>query len=265
MVEIQYLGQNGFKIFLDGRTLCFDLYLSNSVYENTSTGIRNYAAPVTLEELDMIDYYFITHDHLDHLDPYTIREINCCSDCIKYICPTPHVHLLKEIGIDSAKIISAKAYEKINLDSMEIYPVPEKHEKYKIINGEHGNLGYVVHKNGFRFYHSGDVIADKKLADDLKNLGRMDIMFVAINGHDWLRYENNIIGNMNYREALDLCSYVGTDLVVPMHYDLFNNNMENPAYFVDYLYRNYFGQKFKMFMPGEILYIERAKVDGRNI
>ena len=97
------------------------------------------------------------------------------------------------------------------------------------------------------------VTADQVLAEDLKRYGRMNIMFVPINGHDWKRFCRDIMGNMDYREALDLCDYVGTDLVVPMHYDLFGDNTDNPAYFVDYLYREYSGQKFKMFMPGETL------------
>ncbi len=80
-------------------------------------------------------------------------------------------------------------------------------------------------------------------------------MFVPINGHDWKRYCADLVGNMSYREALDLCDHVGTELVVPMHYDLFDNNTENPAFFVDYLYREYPQQKFKMFIPGESIWV----------
>ena len=80
-------------------------------------------------------------------------------------------------------------------------------------------------------------------------------MFVPINGHDWKRYDEDLMGNMTYREAVDLCCYVGTDYIVPMHYDLFENNTENPAFFVDYLYRKYFGQKFKMFMSEESMIV----------
>ena len=38
MTEIQYLGQNGFRILVDGLVLYFDLYLSNCVYELTGIG-----------------------------------------------------------------------------------------------------------------------------------------------------------------------------------------------------------------------------------
>lgn len=257
MTEIQYLGQNGFKISLDGTVLYFDLYLSNCVYEITGSGERNYPPPVCAERITDADFCFISHDHLDHLDPQTIKKVSKASPQAKFVCPRPHIHILMGLDIPEDRIIPAEAYKKIILGSgkgnLYVCPLPERHEEYQLIDGFHGTLGYVVNNADMQFYHAGDVIADKKLADDLKSCGKMDLMFIPINGHDWMRFHNDTMGNMNYREALDLCHYVETDMVVPMHYDLFEDNTENPAYFVDYLYKNYRGQKFKMFMPGEVM------------
>ena len=260
MVTIQYLGQNGFKIRMDDLCLCFDLYLSNCVYELTGKGIRNYDAPISYESLKEIDYYFISHDHLDHLDPETIKNLSVNKN-ITFICPFPYIGILERLGVENRKIIGARADEKIDFNGFYVIPIPEKHESYTLIDGDHGNLGYVVCADKFRFYHAGDAIADKTLAESLKRFGRYNVMFLPINGHDWKRFDNEIMGNMNYREALDLCDYVGADMVVPMHFDLFCNNTENPAYFVDYLYRNYPYQKFKMFTPGATIHI---KADSDN-
>ena len=260
MVEIQYLGQNGFKVSLESAVLYLDLYLSNSVYELTGAGSRNYSSPVCAESIVDADYYFISHEHLDHLDASTVKTVSKVSPQTMFVCPVPHIHMLTELDIARDQIIAAEAYKKIILKSksgdIEVIPVPEKHEEYNVIEGSHGTLGYVIKNNLMQFYYAGDALADKKLAEDLKKYGKMDIMFVPINGHDWRRYDNDIMGNMNYREALDLCHYVGTDLIIPMHYDLFDNNTENPAYFIDYLYKNYMGQKFKMFMPGETVVLK---------
>jgi len=265
MTEIQYLGQNGFKISMNGTILYFDLYLSNCVYELTGVGERNYPAPVCAEEITDADFYFISHEHLDHLDPQTVTKISAASSQALFVCPRPHIHILTELGISEKRTIPAEAYSKIILQSaggdIQVIPVPEKHEEYNLIDGFHGTLGYVVKNENLKFYYAGDTVADTKLAEDLKKYGKMDIMFVPINGHDWMRFHNDIMGNMNYREALDLCHYVGTDMVVPMHYDLFENNTENPAYFVDYLYKNYRGQKFKMFMPGEVMVYKESDMN----
>lgn len=257
MVYVQYIGQNGFIIKKNEKRICFDPYLSNCVYELTGSGIRNYAPPCKIEELSDIELYFISHDHLDHLDPITIKEVAKISLKTKFICPYPYVKKVQNLGVDEKNIIGIKIGKELVLDNIRINAIPEKHEDYTIIDGEHGNLGYVISWDGLKIYHAGDAIADKELADRLKTFGRFDIMFVPINGHDWKRFSEDIMGNMNYREALDLCAYVGTELVVPMHFDLFNNNTENPAYFVDYMYKTYPMQKFKMFVPGEEIIIEK--------
>ena len=43
-MKVKYLGQNGFVMEWEDKKICFDLYLSNCVYELTGGGIRNYAA-----------------------------------------------------------------------------------------------------------------------------------------------------------------------------------------------------------------------------
>lgn len=260
MTEIKYLGQNGFKISFNGLNLYFDLYLSNCVEEMTGHGRRNYAPPVCAKDILDADYYFISHEHLDHMDSQTIKKVAEASPDAIFICPFPHSHILIELGIPEHRIMAVKAYEikllQHKCGDIQVIPIPERHEKYNLINGNHGTLGYVIKSAAVQFYFAGDAIADEKLAEDIKQYGKMNIMFVPINGHDWSRYSKGIMGNMNYREALDLCHFVGTDLVIPMHYDLFDDNTENPAYFVDYLYKNYLGQKFKMFMPGETLILK---------
>jgi L-ascorbate metabolism protein UlaG (beta-lactamase superfamily) len=56
---------------------------------------------------------------------------------------------------------------------------------------------------------------------------------------------------MNAREAVDVGCQAGAKLLIPLHYDMFPFNSENPAYFVDYLYRTYPSQPFKIMAPGE--------------
>lgn len=254
MTNIKYAGQNGIIVTKNNITMSFDLYLSDCVLRLTGHGKRNYPSPISEDELRTIDYYFISHDHLDHLDVDTVELVSKINEKVKFVCPYPYVSKLVDLGAKKENVIGAKAHETIKFDgNITVTPIPEMHEEYVIIEGNHGVLGYVVDFDGFKLYHAGDCIADKKLADDLKACGPFDVMFLPINGHDWKRFNEDLMGNMTYREALDLCDYVKTQYVVPMHYDLFENNTENPAYFVDYLYRNYRTQKFKMFVPGEEL------------
>jgi L-ascorbate metabolism protein UlaG (beta-lactamase superfamily) len=79
----------------------------------------------------------------------------------------------------------------------------------------------------------------------------VDILMVPVNGRDYYKLQNDIIGNMNAEEAVLLAQEIHARLLVPMHFDLYAGNGLSPAYFVDCLYRFSPGQAFHMFAPGE--------------
>ena len=56
---------------------------------------------------------------------------------------------------------------------------------------------------------------------------------------------------MTVEEAVILSKECNANLLIPMHYDLYDINGVNPATFVDYLYSTNSTQKFHMLVPGE--------------
>jgi L-ascorbate metabolism protein UlaG (beta-lactamase superfamily) len=56
---------------------------------------------------------------------------------------------------------------------------------------------------------------------------------------------------MNARDAANVAAECGADLMIPMHWDLFARNGENPAIFVDCMTRLYPNRKYKVMVPGE--------------
>ncbi|WJH32370.1 MBL fold metallo-hydrolase [Paenibacillus aurantius] len=252
-IAMWHLGQEGMAVKRGGRILYFDPFLSAELGGDMR---RNFPPPLKPEEVTNADYVLISHDHLDHLDPYTLNGIGKSSPNARFICPAPHTARLTEIGISEDRIIAAKVTEAIELEGIRIQPVACKHEEYFTDeSGHHGFLGYILDMDGLVFYHAGDGLAVPELVEELKK-HPIEIACLPINGHDFKRFGQNLMGNMTFREAADLADAVGAELVIPMHYDLFAANTENPAYFVDYLHRAYPFQRFKMFVPGErMLYL----------
>ena len=70
-VAIWWLGQLSFVVKGQGRTLGFDLYLSD--YPGNVN--RSYPPLVQPAELRGLDLVFCTHDHIDHLDPWTLKPL----------------------------------------------------------------------------------------------------------------------------------------------------------------------------------------------
>lgn len=251
-VAIWYLGQASMMIKFRSTVILIDPHLEDSLSKRAKNPcIRNYPSPLDPALLDFVDYIFLTHTHADHLEPATILKIAACNPKVKYIIPHPEQRVLQELGIDTAKIIGAKAGEALMLGNLTCIPIPAAH--YEIRRDVEGNafeLGYTLKMGRINIYHSGDTIVYPELPEILKKSG-IDIAMLPINGRDWIRDGKGIIGNTGFKEAADLCDAIAADLLIPIHFDLYEHNTENPGYLVDYLYKRYPGMKYHIFQPGE--------------
>lgn len=252
-VSFWNLGQAG--ILLKGTEedglLCIDPYLTRSIEEKDPETEFKRAFPPVIDPgmLNDLDGVLVTHGHDDHLDLSSIKEIARVSDAMFGI-PAPLVPIVQE-HVDNKNILSAKEGESFTIQGFKITPIPAAHTDYETDSlGNHVFLGYLIEVNGIRLFHSGDTIVTPELIDKVK-MFRPHVAFLPINGGDYFRTSRDIIGNMSSREAADFAVAVGVDLIVPIHYDMFPNNRENPAYFVDYLFHRYPNQKFHMMVPGE--------------
>jgi L-ascorbate 6-phosphate lactonase len=248
------LGQAG--ILIKGRgedgLICIDPYLSNSIEQvNPETEFKRAYPPVLSPDmLEDADAILITHEHDDHLDFATLREVGQSSENPVFVVPAPLVSMVQsETGNNN--IAAAKVNESFQIKGFQITPAPAAHTSYQVdLEGNHHYLGYCIEVNGVRLFHSGDTIVTPELIEKVKDF-KPHVVFLPINGGDYFRSSREIVGNMSFREAVEFSNTVGADLIIPIHYDLFPNNRDNPAYFVDYLFTHYPNQKFHMMAPGE--------------
>ncbi|WP_078059867.1 MULTISPECIES: MBL fold metallo-hydrolase [Gracilibacillus] len=252
-VAIWSLGQSGVILKDKDTTLCIDPYLTYSIETGNpdSDGKRSFAPPLEPRQLQDINAVLITHFHADHMDLETLKPIAKVSEKTKFAAPASHADQLSEQGID--RLIRVADESSFEINQIRITPVEAAHTEYE--RDEEGNpyyFGYFIEMNGVRVFHSGDTVATKEILEKVQAL-KPDVAFLPINGRDYARTDKGLIGNMNYREAADFGVAVGTDLIIPNHFDMMPKNSENPAYFVDYLFSHYPDQKFHMFTAGERL------------
>lgn len=62
---------------------------------------------------------------------------------------------------------------------------------------------------------------------------------LPINRRGYYKLKEDIIDNMSFDEALLLSKEAGVQMIIPMHFDLYQVNGLNPSYFVDLLYREF--------------------------
>lgn len=257
-IAVFYLGQEGFLMKYKETYLLFDAYLSDYVDQNCCSDTviwkRNYAAPIDASELDFVDYVFCSHPHFDHTDPITLRKLNAVNPKAKYIVPYALKETLLSYGIGEPQILLADADMPLLLAAhpdILVTPVPAAHEQLNQgADGHYEALGYIVQLGQTTIYHAGDCCIYKGLSDRLQQI---DIGFLPINGRDYYRLNDDIIGNMDSREAILLAKETGMKFLVPMHFDLYDVNEVNPGYFVDLLFKLNRQQPFHIFTPGERL------------
>ena len=115
-------------------------------------------------------------------------------------------------------------------------------------------LGYLIDAGEIRLFHAGDMCMYDGL---LERLTKVDVALLPINGRDYFRNKNDIIGNFNCEEAVTLAKEIGASLLIPMHHDLYEVNRVSPASFVTTLMALNPTQPYHIFAPGErIVYMK---------
>ncbi len=253
-IALFYLGQEGFIIKSTSSCIMVDGYLSDYVDRNCCTNrvkwIRKYDAPISPSDLDFLDYVFCTHEHFDHSDPDTISVVAKINPTCKFIVPKPMFKTIESYGVSADNIVAAISDNSINLDNFVVTPIPSAHEElHTDANGNYLEMGYIFDFDGTKVYHAGDCCLYDGLVERLKGV---DILLVPVNGRSYFkRYIDDIIGNFTSEEAIVLAKEASADIIVPMHYDLYDVNCIRISHFIDDIEDINPVQNYKIFAPGE--------------
>lgn len=256
-MQIQYLGQAGFKIDGTGSSYLIDPYLSDYVisggYGSAELFSRNFPPPIQPEDLLNIDAIFITHDHADHCDVDSLKIIYKNNPNCKIIGPKPVREKISSFYSISNTIEYSKRLKSDVRVPIEYFPLPASHPFYQEEKSliEMDCLGYLIKMDGIAVYHSGDTVLFDNIVSAIKARGwKIDIACLPVNGRDEQREKMGIIGNMNVNESIDLAIAIGAKWMIPIHNDLFLINQENPAY-VDSILNSATDVKIVKMTPGQ--------------
>lgn len=234
-VGLVRLGQASVALAGGGRIVLIDPFLSPHPD-------RLVAPPITPNELTMVDLVLVTHEHWDHLDGAACAGIAAAAPMALFVCPEPVMPQLVAAGVPKGRVRGVRPGRAYELAGVTVWPVPAKHglhtaDAYSFgeVDGVPRFLGYVVEFGGVRLYHAGDTIAYEGLEEALRAL-RPQIVLLPINGRDWFREREDIVGNLDVREAAHLAVGIGAELLVPLHYDMFAANLADPGALVRYVH-----------------------------
>ena len=229
-IPIQLLGQSGCRLDFSDCTIYIDPYLSNSVQELDASDLeRLIPIPFMPESVTDADWVLITHEHIDHCDPYTIPQIAKSSPQAKFVCPQPVANLLEKWGIEQNRIfIASETWSELNPD-LRLLATPAAHSKIvRNISGQLLCVGFIIEAFGQRIYFAGDTCVQQEIIDVLVENAPIHTAFLPVNEQNFFRHRRNIIGNMSVREAFQFAEEIGVKQVVAVHWDMFAVNAVDP-------------------------------------
>lgn len=247
-----WFGQMGFALKMNEKVMYIDIFLPNGRFSMRPPCL-------TPEYITNADIIFGTHDHGDHIDRRNWPLYAKLSPNAKFVVPDIlRASVSEGTGIPLERIIGVNDGETVDIDGIKVTGIASAHEflDRDEATGKYPHMGYAVEANGSRIYHSGDTCRYDGLAAKIAACGRMDAMFIPINGRSGRKYRSNIIGNMTYQEAVDLAGELAPKIAVPGHYDAVAGNTEDPFLFADFIRAKYPEQKYWIGTPGERYVIE---------
>ena len=231
-----FLGQSGFYLKSGGVSVVIDPYLSDCVGENSPLFTRIYPAPVSPYYLKA-DIYIVTHDHLDHLDPATIRAYSHKEETI-FVAPRHAAKKLEILGINPQQIRIVDQGDGLAVSGVNIQGVFALGTDEGVLD----TTGYRIRfENGKSVYHTSDTSFCDLL---LRACPHVDVLLPCINGK---------FGNLTAEQAVLLTQAVNPQYVVPHHYDVMELNGENPNVFRYFCAQSEMEEKCRILKPLEML------------
>ena len=153
------------------------------------------------EQVHDADYIFITHDHYDHWDVDSIKNIS--KETTKLIVP----ECLKDRNPDFVVEPDKKyVFDNITFETISSYNIDKPfHPKEK------GYVGYNILLNGVYYY----IMGDTDRTPEAMNV-KTDICFVPICG----------TYTMNVSEAVDFINDLKPEIAMPIHYGMITGSLD---------------------------------------
>jgi len=214
-----WLGHSSILIAIDGKTILVDPVLEERASPFSWIGPKRFhPAPVTVKELPSIDVVLITHDHYDHLEEPTIKQLEAKAGI--FLMPIGIGELFEQWGIPPNKIIELDWWEDHQAGSLKFTAAPTIHYARRGLFDGNERLwcSFSVQGKYKKVFISGDsgyFDGFKKIGE---KLGPFDITFLKIGSYDEMWKQIHMLPEEAVQQHMDLHG----NILVPLHWATFD-------------------------------------------
>lgn len=223
---ILWLGHASFMIRLDGVNLLID-----PVFGDPSFITPLVSVPSPLEKLRKVDYILISHDHRDHCDETTIKQITAKFPEAKILVGLRMDELLKDWNSSNAEIQTAGWYQQFKLpdDKIKIYFTPTRHWSRRGLFDTNWRLwgAFVIQGAGKTIYFGGDSGYDDHYRKLARLFPKIDYSLIGIGAYKprFMMEPNHNEPSEAWQAFLDSQAAV----LIPIHFGRFDLSDEPPG------------------------------------
>jgi L-ascorbate metabolism protein UlaG (beta-lactamase superfamily) len=219
---VTWIGHSSFLVEMASKHILIDPVFSRYLVilkRRRRPGIR-------VRNLPAIDLVLLTHAHMDHLDPASLRRV--VRNNRRLGAPSPVVcvprsveDLVQPLGFSGIRALDT--WEATSLGELTVTLTPARHWGARLFNDTwRGYGGYVLRAGDESIYHCGD----SALFPGFAEIGRRLVPRVALLPIGAYSPENFRSVHTSPEDALAAFQALGSDLMIPMHYGTFRLSLE---------------------------------------
>ena len=215
-----WVGHSTFLIKKNGITILTDPVFSDRASPFKNIGPKRLIPPaIPLKKLPEIDFITISHNHYDHLDIRSLKDLYSLNSNTIFLVPAGDKKLLERQKIEN--VYEYEWWEGYLSDELKITFTPVQHWSKRGLFDRNKSLwgGWFFEFNDFSIFHAGDTGYSEDFKSTRMKLGSPKYAFIPIGAYDpeWFMAESHV----NPEDAVQIMLDLGAENSFGMHWGTF--------------------------------------------
>ena len=223
--SVIWIGQSTILLNHNGLTVLTDPQFSYRASPLVFAGPKRVTpTPFKIKDLPEIDVVLISHNHYDHLDRSSIKDLIKHQPSIKFMVPLGLAKTLHKWGaVDVTELDWWQAFE---FREVEIQPTPVQHWSKRALFDRNKSLwaGWMMKWDDFSFYFAGDSGYSGSFKETAKRLGSPTLAAIPIGAYEPRDFMK--AAHMNPEEAVKAFDDLDAKYGVAIHWGTFKLTTE---------------------------------------